>query len=150
MSPRREKLTSPQTRIALARGNRPVHHLLPVPEPVDTEAARRLFHAQRRTAVRTVVLLAVLLFGLSGSFALFPALGQIRLAEVPVSWLLLTVGVYPMLFGLALWHVRAAERLEDEAEARAADRDDGTADARTFDNGVTNDGAADDDPDRTP
>ncbi|GAA1099390.1 hypothetical protein NE857_30255 [Nocardiopsis exhalans] len=129
MSPRREKLTSPQTRIALARGNRPAHHLLPVPEPVDTEAARRLFQSQRRTAVRTVVLLAVLLFGLSGSFALFPALGEIRLAEVPVSWLLLTVGIYPVLFGLALWHVRAAERLEDEAEDRAphrgGDRDDG-------------------------
>ncbi|WP_017585562.1 hypothetical protein [Nocardiopsis ganjiahuensis] len=122
MSPRREKLTSPQTRIALARGNRPAHHLLPVPEPVDTEAARRLFHAQRRTAVRTVLLLAVVLFGLSGAFALLPVLGQVRLAQVPVSWLLLTVGIYPMLFGLALWHVRAAERLENEAEARAADR----------------------------
>lgn len=130
MSPRREKLTSPQTRIALARGNRPAHHLLPVPEPVDTEAARRLFWAQRRTAVRTVVLLAVLLFGLSASFALFPALGEIRLAEVPVSWLLLTVGIYPALFGLALWHVRGAERLEDEAEARAARRDDGRDDGR--------------------
>jgi hypothetical protein len=123
LSPRREKLTSPQTRIALARGNRPVHHLLPVPEPVDTEAARQLFQSQRRTAVRTVVLLAVLLFGLSGSFALFPVLGEIRLAGVPISWLLLTVGIYPTLFGLALWHVRAAEHLEDEAEARAAHRD---------------------------
>ncbi|GHC77752.1 hypothetical protein GCM10007079_15180 [Nocardiopsis terrae] len=122
MSPRREKLTSPQTRIALARGNRPVQHLLPVPEPVDTEAARRLFRAQRRTAVRTVSLLSAVLFGLSGSFALFPALGQVRLAGVPVSWLLLTVAIYPALFGLALWHVRAAERLEDRAERLARDR----------------------------
>ena len=117
MSPRREKLTSPQTRIALARGNRPVQHLLPVPEPVDTEAARRLFHAQRRTAVRTVLLLSLLLFGMSGSFALFPVLGEVRLIGVPVSWLILTVAIYPMLFGLAVWHVRAAERLEDRAES---------------------------------
>jgi hypothetical protein len=145
VSPRREKLTSPQTRIALARGNRPVHHLLPVPEPVDTEAARRLFHAQRRTAVRTVLLLSVVLFGLSGSFALFPVLGQIRLAEVPLSWLLLTVGLYPVLFGLALWHVRAAERLEDDAETRAAARDDDSADARP-----PGGGAADGGPDGTP
>lgn len=117
MSPRREKLTSPQTRIALARGNRPVQHLLPVPEPVDTEAARRLFRAQRRTAVRTVLLLSLLLFGMSGSFALFPVLGEVRLVGVPVSWLILTVAIYPMLFGLAVWHVRAAERLEDRAES---------------------------------
>ncbi|MFE1170099.1 hypothetical protein [Nocardiopsis sp. NPDC058789] len=120
MSPRREKLTSPQTRIALARGNRPAHHLIPVPAPVDTEAARRLFRAQRRTAVRTVLLLAVVLFGLSGAFALLPELTRIRLVGVPVSWLLLTVAVYPLLFGLALWHVRAAERLEDRAEGDRA------------------------------
>ena len=121
MSPRREKLTSPQTRIALARGNRPVQHLQPVPEPVDTEAARALFRAQRRNAVRTVTVLGVLLFGLSGSFALFPTLGDLQVMEVPVSWLLLTVAIYPLLFGLALWHVRSAERLEDRAEDRGRD-----------------------------
>lgn len=119
MSPRREKLTSPQTRIALARGNRPVQHLQPVPEPVDTEAARALFRAQRRKAVRTVTLLGLVLFGLSGAFSLFPSLGDLRVMEVPISWLLLTVAIYPSLFGLALWHVRSAERLEDRAEAVA-------------------------------
>ena len=122
MSPRREKLTSPQTRIALARGNRPAQHLQPVPEPVDTEAARALFRAQRRTAVRTVSALAVLLFGLSGSFALFPVLGEVRLAQVPLSWLLLTVATYPVLFGLALWHVRSTERLEDRSEVAGRGR----------------------------
>lgn len=141
MSPRREKLTSPQTRIALARGNRPVQHLQPVPEPVDTEAARALFRAQRRTAVRTVTLLGLVLFGLSGAFSLFPTLGDLRVMGVPISWLLLTVAIYPSLFGLALWHVRSAERLEDRAEAAArtgagdraihdhepAPRDDGTS-----------------------
>ncbi|MEU3306911.1 hypothetical protein ACWGSK_08175 [Nocardiopsis sp. NPDC055551] len=121
MSPRREKLTSPQTRIALARGNRPVQHLQPVPEPVDTEAARALFRAQRRKAVRTVTLLGLVLFGLSGAFSLFPSLGDLRVMEVPISWLLLTVAIYPSLFGLALWHVRSAERLEDRAEAVARD-----------------------------
>ena len=135
MSPRREKLTSPQTRIALARGNRPVQHLQPVPGPVDTEAARALFRAQRRNAVRTVTVLGVLLFGLSGSFALFPTLGDLQVMEIPVSWLLITVAIYPLLFGLALWHVWSAERLEDRAEAavrdepgnRPAHRDDGTS-----------------------
>ncbi|MCY9785962.1 hypothetical protein KIK06_18900 [Nocardiopsis sp. EMB25] len=121
MSARREKLTSPQTRVALARGNRPVQHLLPLPEPVDTERARRLFGAQRRIAARTVALLSVLLFGMSGVFALFPALGRVRWAELPVSWLLLTVVVYPLLFGLALWHVRSAERAEErDADGREA------------------------------
>ncbi|CAL9524798.1 hypothetical protein SUDANB121_03928 [Nocardiopsis dassonvillei] len=117
MSPRREKLTSPQTRIALARGNRPAQHLLPIPGPVDTEAARRLFRRQRRTAVRTVVLLSLLLFGMSGAFALWPQLTGARVAGVPLSWALLVVGVYPLLFLLALWHVRSAERAEEDAAA---------------------------------
>ncbi len=117
MSPRREKLTSPQTRIALARGNRPAQHLLPLPGPVDTEAARRLFRTQRRIAVRTVTLLSLLLFGMSGAFAAFPVLGKIRLWDVPTSWLLLTVAIYPLLFALALWHVRSAERVEDRASS---------------------------------
>ena len=121
MSPRREKLTSPQTRVALARGNRPAQHLLPIPEPVDTEAARRLFRAQRRRAVRTIVLLSVVLFGVSGAFAAFPQISEVRVAQVPLSWLLLTAGLYPPLFGLALWHMRSAERVEERAE-----RDRGT------------------------
>lgn len=118
MSPRREKLTSPQTRIALARGNRPAQHLLPIPGPVDTEAARRLFRRQRRTAVRTVALLSLLLFGMSGAFALWPQLTVLRVSGVPVSWALLVVAVYPLLFLLALWHVRSAERAEEVAAAR--------------------------------
>lgn len=130
MSPRREKLTSPQTRIALARGNRPAQHLLPIPEPVDTEAAQRLFRVQRRTALRTVVLLSVLLFGMSGAFAAVPQLGEIRLANVPLSWLLLTVAVYPALFFLGLWHVRSAERAEDRAEAVADEARGGLGGAR--------------------
>lgn len=133
MSPRREKLTSPQTRIALARGNRPAQHLVSIPGPVDTEAARRLFHAQRRTAVRTVTVLAVLLSGMVGAFVLLPELSQVRLAGVPVSWLLLTVAVYPVLLGLAVWHVRAAERIEDRNKAGSAGRSAGKAAGGTHD-----------------
>ncbi|WP_017607113.1 hypothetical protein [Nocardiopsis xinjiangensis] len=116
MSPRREKLTSPQTRVALARGNRPAQHLLPIPGPVDTEAARRVFRAQRWRALRTIVLLSLLLFGVSGAFVAFPQLGEVRVAGVPLSWLLLTAALYPLLFGLALWHMRSAERVEERAE----------------------------------
>ncbi|MFW6638828.1 hypothetical protein ACOALZ_02155 [Nocardiopsis algeriensis] len=121
MSPRREKLTSPQTRIALARGNRPAQHLLPIPGPVDTEAARRVFRAQRRRALRTVALLSLLLFGSSGALAALPVLGHMRAGGMPLSWLLLLAGIYPLLFLLALWHVRSAERVEERAEEERPD-----------------------------
>ncbi|MDT0308587.1 hypothetical protein RM780_16710 [Streptomyces sp. DSM 44917] len=114
---RRVRVTSPQTRIALARGHRPAQHLLPLPLPgsADEEAlerSRRIFAAQRRLAARTLAALGLLLFGLSGLLGGVPALGRVTVAGVPLSWLLLLAGAYPLLLALAALHVRAAERRE--------------------------------------
>ncbi|MFB4196269.1 hypothetical protein [Streptomyces carpaticus] len=105
----RVRVTSPQTRVALARRHRPAQHLLPLPSPesgADTEAARALFRRQRRLAARTLGLLGGLLLGLSGLLWLLPA---------PLSWVVLMVGSYPLLLLIAVCHVRAAERNEDRA-----------------------------------
>jgi hypothetical protein len=45
-------------------------------------------------------------------FTLEPRLGTMRLWSVPLPWLLIGVGIYPLLLGAAWWHVRAAERAE--------------------------------------
>jgi len=122
---RRPKVTSPQTRIALARGHRRHPQLLPLPAPADAEAARVIFAAQRRIAVRTVLLLGVVLFGTSGVIAALPVLDRITVAGAPVSWLVLAVATYPVLLLLALCHVRRVERVEDDASAhrdRSRDR----------------------------
>ncbi|CAL9393771.1 hypothetical protein SUDANB106_01328 [Streptomyces sp. enrichment culture] len=115
--PRRVKVTSPQTRIALARGHRRHPQLLPLPAPADAEAARAVFAAQRRTALRTVALLGAVLFGSSGTIAALPVLDRLAVAGVPVSWLVLVVATYPVLLLLALCHVRRAERAESPAGA---------------------------------
>ncbi|MGY1452935.1 hypothetical protein [Streptomyces sp. SS8] len=117
--PRRVKVTSPQTRIALARGHRRHPQLLPLPAPADAEAARAVFAAQRRTALRTVALLGAVLFGSSGTIAALPVLDRLHVAGVPVSWLVLVVATYPVLLLLALCHVRRAERAESSAGAGA-------------------------------
>ncbi|MBW1604052.1 hypothetical protein JJV70_18460 [Streptomyces sp. JJ66] len=108
----RVKVTSPQTRIALARGLRGDRRPLPLPGPDDPQAARAVFAAQRRTAARTLVLLALVLFGTSGVIAVLPALDRLALAGVPVSWLVLAAATYPLLLLIAVAHVRAAERVE--------------------------------------
>lgn len=126
-APRRVRVTSPQTRIALSRRYHPAQHLLPPPahdtfgaEAHDTfgaeaqaraAAARVRFARQRRLAVRTLCALGGVLFGLSGLVAALPVLDQVRVAEKPVSWLLMGVS-YPLLFVVAAGHVRAAERIE--------------------------------------
>lgn len=124
MSPsRRVKITSPQTRVALNRRHRPHPHPLPLPAPADVDQARWLFHTQRRLAVRTVALLAVVLFGVSGLIAAFPALDRHTLLGMPVSWLMLAVLTYPVLLVLALAHVWAAERTENRAGRRPGEPD---------------------------
>lgn len=112
---RRAKVTSPQTRLALARGHRRHPQLLPLPAPADAEAARAVFAAQRRTALRTAALLGAVLFGTSGTIAALPVLDRLSVAGVPVSWLVLAVATYPVLLALAVCHVRRAERAEDRA-----------------------------------
>lgn len=116
MSPtRRVKVTSPQTRLALTRRHRPHPHPLPLPPLPNEEAARALLVRQRRLALRTLALLGLVLFGVSGLIAALPALDRHTVAGWPVSWLLLAVATYPLLLLLALTHVRAAERAEDRA-----------------------------------
>ncbi|ARQ69054.1 hypothetical protein [Streptomyces marincola] len=116
-APRRVRVTSPQTRIALSRGHRPPQHLLPLPEPGSDDAealaaARGVFARQRRLAVRTLCALGLLLFGLSGLLGGFPVLGRVTVGGIPVSWLLLMAASYPLLLVIAVLHVRAAERIE--------------------------------------
>jgi hypothetical protein len=113
------RVTSPQTRIALSRRHRPAQHLLPLPVPGSDDAqalalARARFVRQRRLAARTLCLLGLLLFGLSGLLGGLPLLGRLTVAGFPVSWLLLMAASYPLLLVIAVFHVRAAERIEDE------------------------------------
>ncbi len=118
-APRRVRVTSPQTRIALSRRHRPAQHLLPLPVPGSDDdgelaAARALFHRQRRLAARTLCALGLLLFGLSGLLGGLTVLGRVTAWGFPVSWLLLMAASYPLLLVIAVLHVRAAERIERE------------------------------------
>jgi hypothetical protein len=123
---RRVRVTSPQTRIALARRHRPAQQLLPVidesMDPAALAAARAVFARQRRLVWRTLALLGTLLFGLSGLLAALPALDRLSVGLVPASWLLLMAASYPLLLVIAARHVRAAERIEARPDAGGEER----------------------------
>ncbi|RNL83611.1 hypothetical protein [Halostreptopolyspora alba] len=114
---RRVRVTSPQTRIALARRHRPGQHLLPLPAPADVAGARAAFRRQRRLALATMSGLAATVLGMSGLVAVLPTLDHVGVAGVPLSWLLAGVAPYPLLLALAVLHVRRAERAEDAERA---------------------------------
>ncbi|GAB3296838.1 hypothetical protein [Parasphingorhabdus pacifica] len=112
---KRVQVTSPQTRLAHSRPKLRGRWRAPRLRPADAERARALYMAQRKLAVAPLAGLLALLFGLPIVFALLPVLDELRVLEIPVSWLMLVVLPFPVMVLLALWQLRRAERV-DRAE----------------------------------
>ncbi|HWM05911.1 MAG TPA: hypothetical protein VNP92_26510 [Actinophytocola sp.] len=111
---KRVAVMSPQTRLAHSRRRLRGRWRVPKLDPAGVERAAELYRTQRRLAVAPLVLLFVGILGLPLVFAAFPVLDSLRLVGIPVSWLALAVLPYPALTLLAGWHLRRAERAEDE------------------------------------
>ena len=71
-----------------------------------------LVRSQLRLALLVLAALAVLVAGLPLLFTVAPALVDVHVVGVPLPWLLLAAGVYPVLLLLGWLYVRAAERNE--------------------------------------
>ncbi len=71
-----------------------------------------LLRAQGRLAAQVLLTVLVLVGGLPLALELVPGMGEVMVLGMPLSWVLLGFGVYPFLFGLAAFYVRAAERNE--------------------------------------
>jgi hypothetical protein len=71
-----------------------------------------LMRSQLRLALGVAVLLALSVGSLPLVFELSPAVRRAHLVGVPVPWLVLGLGVYPVLIALAWFYVRRAERNE--------------------------------------
>ena len=55
--------------------------------------------------------------GPSSLLHLVPALDDVRLLDLPISWLAVAVLPWPVLTGLAWWQLRRAERAETDEDA---------------------------------
>jgi hypothetical protein len=73
---------------------------------------RSLTRAQLMLAVRIFAVFGFFLLGLPALFATHPEMADYRILGLPVPWLLLGLGVYPLLVLLGLLYVRQAERNE--------------------------------------
>jgi hypothetical protein len=111
----RQVVMSRQTRAALgsaAPQGKYRRRTEPSPRLDDSELVV-LLRVHRRLATRTMGLLLLCLLGLPLVLSWLPDLTATTLLGVPVLWLLLGAGGYPLLFLLALWHTRQAERVEE-------------------------------------
>jgi uncharacterized membrane protein len=71
-----------------------------------------LRRALLRWAAVTLAVVALPLFGWPLAVLAVPGLGTAAVAGVPLPWLLLGVGVYPLVWLASRWYVAGAERTE--------------------------------------
>lgn len=71
-----------------------------------------LIGSQLTVALRFALLAGLTLGLLPLAFALFPEIGRIEILGFRLPWVVLGVGVYPLLWALGWWHTRTAERVE--------------------------------------
>jgi uncharacterized membrane protein (DUF485 family) len=111
--PTRVRVTAPRAagpaasvRPSIARG--------PVDATSDVEAmyVRSLIRSQLRLAIVCAAGFVVATVVFVVGIAVLPALDETFVAGVPVSWLLLGLGVYPLAISVAALYVRAAQRNE--------------------------------------
>ena len=96
----------------------------PGPAPGDTAAlyVRTLIRSQRRLAIVCAVAFIVILVAVPLVFVLVPSLDDANIGGVPVSWIVLGAGLFPVLITIAALYVRTASR--NEARYRSLADDD--------------------------
>ena len=107
----------PPTRVRVTGPPRRRHH---AQRPVDLEAGSplsevyldSLLAAQLRLAGRILLLLGLTVASLPLVFFVLPGLAERQLAGIPLPWLMLGLGVYPLLVLLGWRYVVRAERNE--------------------------------------
>jgi hypothetical protein len=111
--PRRVRVTSPRTVAGRPRQVRATSEI-DAQTRIGELYMSALLRAQLRLARRVVLALAVLVGGIPLAYRTFPGLGDIRVLGMPLAWLLLGVGVYPLILTMGWLYVRSAERNEQD------------------------------------
>lgn len=110
--PRRVRITHPRTEAARRVPARPVSREIDEQTAIGEVYMLSLIRSQRRLAVVVCGLMAMLLVGTALLGAVVPALDRVRVAGVPLPWVVLGVLVYPAMIALAAYAVRQAEHNE--------------------------------------
>jgi hypothetical protein len=111
-SGKRVRVTHPRTDAARRAPVRSVSREIDEQTRVGEVYMLALVRTQRRLAVVVCATVGLVLGGTALLGAWWPRFGGIRVVGVPLPWLLLGVGVYPVLFILGRFAVRQAERNE--------------------------------------
>ncbi|GAA1255174.1 hypothetical protein GCM10009677_01230 [Sphaerisporangium rubeum] len=109
--PRREVVTSPRT-TAARRPRYPATREIDEQTRLGEVYMRSLIRTQLRLALFVCTVLACVVGGLPLLFLLVPHLSDLRVAGLPLPWVVLAGLIYPAFVAGAWLHVRQAERNE--------------------------------------
>ena len=119
--PERVRVTSPWTERPRLLSRRTPISEIDAQSEVGEIYLRTLLRAQLRLALSILVALGLTIGVLPALFYLAPGLTSTYVLGMPVSWVVLAFGCYPVLVLLAWRYVRRAERNE-QAFARVVER----------------------------
>ena len=120
-TPERIRVTSPWTERPRAGSRRTAAGEIDAQSEVGEIYLRTLLRAQLRLALGILLVLASTIGVLPLAFWLVPALTSTRVLDMPVSWVVLAFGCYPVLALLGWRYLHLAERNE-RAFARVMER----------------------------
>ncbi|MBG6180647.1 hypothetical protein [Arthrobacter sp. CAN_A1] len=110
--PQRVRVTAPRSAARPAAGSYPVTREMAEQSEVGELFVRSLIRSQLRLAVVVAAGFLVILIGIPVLLAVYPQIGNLSVFTIPVPWLLLGVGVYPLVISCAALYVRSASRNE--------------------------------------
>jgi hypothetical protein len=82
---------------------------------------RSLIRSQLRAAIVCAAAFVVVLVGVPLVFTLVPGLDAATVSGIPVSWIVLGAGLFPVLIAIAALYVRTASRNESRYRSLADD-----------------------------
>lgn len=107
---------------------RPVERAVPGGREIDEQTGvgeaymSSLMRTQLRLALKVLAIVLVPLALLPLIFAAFPVIAELMVGPVPLPWLILGVGVYPVLVFVGWRYTRQVERNEAEFERIVSQR----------------------------
>ena len=111
-APRRVRVTAPRTAARATGASFPVSREMAEQSEVGQLFVASLIRSQLRLALVVAGGFLVILIGIPVLLTLFPGINAVTVLTVPLPWLVLGIGVYPLVFGCALLYIRSATRNE--------------------------------------
>jgi hypothetical protein len=107
-------VTAPLPRVRVTAPRSGSRGVAPTPGPGDpsTVYVRSLIRSQLRVALLAAGAFAVVLAAITAVLAFVPEVRALTLAGIPIAWIVLGAGIYPIVLLIGALVVRAADRNE--------------------------------------